>query len=110
MSYEEVMIKTLTTCLLNPRVTWMNCNLEKMMVSTDPAWRCPHQEGRVVFFVGEVAEHRSIYMGVFLGRRGSLLATQMDFGATWPNQNNAGDVAGLALRGAPTVCRGKYLD
>ena len=22
----------------------MNCNMEKTMVSTYPAWRCPHQE------------------------------------------------------------------
>jgi len=22
----------------------MNCNLEKMMVSTYPAWRCPHHQ------------------------------------------------------------------
>jgi len=25
----------------------MKCNLEKTMVSTYPAWRCPHQRGRL---------------------------------------------------------------
>jgi hypothetical protein len=39
MSYEEVMLETLMTCLLNPRVTWQ---LSWIWVATWKRWWCRH--------------------------------------------------------------------